>query len=276
MALGPALLAVAAAVAVAGTPAPRDPCTALRTPLPGTRGPAEVRRDIEAYRSAWKPVCDPAAGPVDLAGLLGDAEALAADVGFTEAVEEILRSAPPGAPSPLPGIRRSEGGSAEVDWGAFGAVAERGRAEDQRFWRGASIALDGGGEPAWLGPSVGGGPRCVRLGEAAWLEIAGALEAMETAGEEPYARLGRAFRASLVATLAGIASAPVCGCTKGDPTAGLEPLAAAGEKRGSPMQRALAKAAGEALVALRAGTARLVWVREAPGAPATGCRAGGP
>lgn len=269
-----AFLLVAVAVAGPEAPEPRDPCPALRTPLASGSVPARVRRGIDAYRAAWRPVCDPQGGPVDLGTLFGDAEALATDAALADAVDEILRSAPPGAPSPLPGIRQSESGSAAVDWGAFEAVVERGWAEDQRFWRAASRALDLRGDPVWLGPAAGGGPRCVRLGQVAWADVAAALELMETTGVEPYVRVARALRGSLLAALEAIAKEPVCGCTKGDAPAGLEPLAASGEKRGTPTHRALAKAARDALEALRTGRARVGWLRDAPGAPPTGCRPG--
>jgi hypothetical protein len=274
MLLTPAFVA-ALAVHAADAPAAPDPCAGLSARIQQSALPAHARRDVEAYRAAWRRVCDPAAGPADLAALLGDAEALTADVMLEESVAQILRSVPDDAPSPLPGIRHSGAGPA-VDRDAFQAVLERGRAEDQRFWRGAARALDRAGRPVWLETSPDGEPACVRLGEVAWAEIAAGLELMETAGAEPYVRSGRALRTSLVETLSGVATAPVCGCTRGDPLAGLEPLAASGEKRGTPMQRAVVQAARDALDALRAGRARVRWLRDAPGAPATGCRPGGP
>lgn len=269
-----ALLALLAASA-GGAP---DPCRAARAPLPASRAvSAEEREAVEQYRAAWRRACDPAAGAADLASLLGDAEALTADVSTSRTIEALAaaHAAAPGAEWPLPAIVREGDAPLEVDWAAFSALLGRGAAEDGRFWRAAARVAGRTGEPGWLGePLPDSTERCVRLGEVRWQELAEALEAMERAGSEPYVRHAQALRAALIETLATVARGPsTCACLRGAPAEGLEPLvtSAAAERVGTPARRALAKAAADALEALRTGRARVSFLREAPGAPPTGC-----
>jgi hypothetical protein len=98
---------------------------------------------------------------------------------------------------------------------------------------------------------------------------------MERSRGEPYARRAAVLRERLMATLGGLGRGGVaCGCERGDPLAALEALAARQERLGTPDRRALVAAAGAAADALRTGRTRVSWLREAPGAPVTGCGAG--
>jgi hypothetical protein len=275
--LAPVALLALLAASPEGAP---DPCRAARAPLPASAGiSAQEREVVEDYRAAWRRACDPASGAADLASLLGDAEALAADVSTSRTLEALAAAhaaeAASGAAWPLPAIVRDGDQPLEVDWAAFAALADRGAAEDGRFWRGAARVAGRTGEPGWLGEVIPGSTeRCVRLGEVRWQELADALDSMERAGSEPYVRHARALRAALVETLAAIARGPsTCACLPGPGAGALEPLVAssAAERVGTPARRALAKAAADAHGALREGRARLSFLREAPGAPATGC-----
>jgi hypothetical protein len=264
-------LAILALFATPPSSAP-DPCRAARAPLPELSAPAD-RGPIEGYRAAWRRACEPGARPAELAPLLGDAEALVADVGTRPTLEAIAAALP--LEWPVPGIRRKEGGPLVVDWAAFAAAAPRGTVEDARFWRAAAVVAGPGGEPAWLGERIGDGPaRCLRLAELRWREVADALDAMERAGAEPYLRQARALRASLMDTLEGLArQREVCACLPGDAAGALEPLggAAAVGRGGAHARRALAKAAAGALGALRSGAVRVLVLRAGPGAPVSGC-----
>lgn len=266
--------AVAVLALAAGAPSSApDACRAARAPLPPAARVSEAdRAPVEVYRAAWRRVCERGAPPADLSTLLGDAEALIADVGTAPTLAALAAALP--AEWPLPGIRRGEGEPLEVDWAAFGAAAARGTVEDARFWRGAAVAAGPGGEPGWLGERIGeGAARCLRLTELSWLDVANALDAMERAGAAPYVRHAQGLRASLVETFAGVARrAEVCACLRGDAARALEPLAGeAGGGGGTHARRGLAKAAAEALRAIRSGQARVRALRAAPGAPPTGC-----
>jgi antitoxin (DNA-binding transcriptional repressor) of toxin-antitoxin stability system len=147
--------------------------------------------------------------------------------------------------------------------------------DDVRFWRGAAVAADAFGGPAWIRPAPGApGAECVRLGETPWVEVARALEDMMAAEAVQYSGHAQELRERLLETLAELARGPeVCGCLRGDAAAGLAALAAPEpeDRRGTPAQRALAKAAGDALAALQSGRVRPRWLRETPDGPATGC-----
>ncbi|HET8539764.1 MAG TPA: hypothetical protein VFL83_07815 [Anaeromyxobacter sp.] len=269
------LLAVAV-LADPGRPPP-DPCRAAAAPLPR---PAELPRDaaraVDAYRAAWRGACEPKATP-DVAALLGDAEVLAADARKSRAVRAIAAAAAErGGEWPLPGIRLVDGELA-VDWGAFAPFGARGKVDDVRFWRGAAIAADGSGGPAWLehAPDAPGGA-CVRLGTARWRDVVRALDDMEATRAAQYAGRARTLRDELVETLAGIGRGPVvCGCLRADPTTGLHALAALDAPEGpdAPAQPAVAEAARAALDAVQSGRVKVRWLRDAPGAEPTGCGA---
>jgi hypothetical protein len=265
------------ALLASADPTSSPPCRAARAPLPSPPGlRRDERAEVERYRVSWRRACDPAAPAADLGSLLGDAEALIADVSSSRTLAALAQAhaAKPGAEWPLPGIVRDEDGALDVDWASFGAVAERGTAEDRRFWRGAGVAADHTGEPSWLGePAPGSGAPCVRLGEVDWPAIADALDAMERAGSEPYVRHARELRSALVETMTRLARGPeVCACLPTrDAAATLEPLAAGGDRLGTPARRALAKASGDAMKALKSGRARVRFLRQAPDAPPTGC-----
>jgi hypothetical protein len=269
-----ALAAVASlAAAAAGAP---DPCQAARAPLPAVPAlPASDRAPIEAYRAAWRRACGPASRAADLGSLLGDAEALVDDVATSPALDALAAALAPGAEWPLPALRRDESGPIRVDWTAFGAASARGTVEDARFWRGAGVAAGRGGEPAWLGEAAGAGPgRCVALAGTRWREVADAIDAMERGDAAAYARHARALRAALLETLSALArDRQVCACLPGDAAGALEPLAAdaSPERHASHLRRELGKAAAAALAAVRSGRVRVVALRAAPGAPATGC-----
>lgn len=270
----PATTAPATAAPADGAP---DPCRAARAPLPDVPElSAASRAAVDAYRAAWRRACAPAARPADLASLLGDAEALVDDVATSPGAHRIASAARAGgAPWPLPAIT-AEGVPLRVDWASFAAVAELGSADDARFWRGAAQVAGPTGEPAWLGERLPDSTdRCLRLGELAWRDLADALDAMESTGSEPYVRHARRLREALREQLAGVAAgAPACACVRGDPAAGLDALASPAQRIGPPARRALAKAAGEARVALASGQARVRFLRDAAGAPAAGCGAG--
>lgn len=249
------------------------PCAAARARIGQAAAAAlgEGLRDVEAYRSAWRDACDPDRGPADLSALLGDADALVSDVRLGRLAETVAATLEPGAPWPLPGVRRAADGLA-IDWDAFGEMAARGKAEDARFFRGLSRTVDREGEPVWLGPAAPGGARCVRLAETSWVDVATGLEEMDRAGTPTYARRAAQLRERLVGTLQSVArGAPVCGCTRGDPLPALDALAARAQERGAPpSRRAVTAAARDAAQAVRT-TARIDWLRAGPDAPATGC-----
>ncbi len=267
------MVSTVALLALLATPpsSSQDPCRAARAPLPELRLPADLR-PIEAYRAAWRRLCGPGARPADLAPLLGDAEALVADVGTAPTLEAIAAALP--LEWPLPGIRWRYEGRLAVDWEAFSAAAGRGTVEDQRFWRAAGVVAGSGGEPTWLGERVGDGPaRCLRLAELRWRDVADALDTMERAGAEPYLRQALALRVSLMELLEDLGRRrEVCACLPGDVAAALEPLGAeAAAPRGTHARRTLARAAGGALRAVRSGQVKVLSLRAAPGAPMTGC-----
>jgi antitoxin (DNA-binding transcriptional repressor) of toxin-antitoxin stability system len=254
-----------------------DPCRAAAAPLARPADlPREVARAIEAYRAAWRRACAPK-GTVDLAALLGDAEVLAEDARTSRYVREIAAGAlQRGEAWPLPGIRPVDGDLA-VDWAAFAPLGARGSVDDVRFWRGAAVAADAVGGPAWLGDvPPGGAAECIRLGESPWTEVARALDDMEAAEAPQYSGHARELRDRLSETLARVARGPtVCGCVRGDPIAGLPALAAASpdERRKTQAQRAVVAGAGAALDALRTGRVKVQWLRDRPGGDPTGCRA---
>lgn len=266
-----------AALALLAAPDPRtadDPCRAAAAPL---SRPADVPRDVfravEAYRAAWKRACDPKGSP-DLAPLLGDAEALALDAHTSRLVRTLAAEAiEHGREWPLPGIRWVDGDLA-VDWKAFAPLAPRGRVEDVRFWRGASVVANGFGDPVWLeAVADAAGAECVRLGETRWTDVARGMADMESAAAPQYASHARELRGRLADTLEAIARGGVCGCVKGDAAAGLAELAALdpGDKRNESARR-VQRSAAQALDALRTGRARVRWLRQAPGGEPTGCR----
>ncbi|HET7824607.1 MAG TPA: hypothetical protein VFK90_04710 [Anaeromyxobacter sp.] len=270
-----ASLAAAVAGAAAGA-APPDPCRAARAPLPaGAAIPASDRAPIEAYRAAWRRACEPRAAVADMGALLGDAEALVDDVATAPALDALAAALAPGAEWPLPALWRDGAVPVQVDWAAFAGAAARGTVEDQRFWRGAAVAAGRGGDPAWLGDAAGAGPaRCVALAETRWRDVADAIEAMERGGSPAYGRHARALRAALLETLSALARGrQACACLPGDGGAALEPLAAdAQPERHAPhLRRELARAAAEALAAVRTGRVRVAALRSGPGAPPTGC-----
>jgi antitoxin (DNA-binding transcriptional repressor) of toxin-antitoxin stability system len=265
------------ALALAAPSAPPDPCAAAAAPLPKVEGVAkDAARAVEAYRLAWRRACEEKTTAA-LATLLGDGEALARDARLSRSVRAIASAAAAaGGAWPLPGLHAVDREVA-VDWAAFAPVAAHGTVSDLRFWRGASVAADRAGEPSWVeeAPRAAAGV-CVRLGQTAWPELAAALDDMEAAREPQYADHARELRQLLVETLGAIAKGPeICGCVRGDPVAGLDALAtaAADARRGTPEQRALSKAAADAVGALRGGRVRVRWLRDAPGAEPTGCGA---
>ncbi|HEX9399776.1 MAG TPA: hypothetical protein VF912_06660 [Anaeromyxobacter sp.] len=267
--------------AAAGRDAPADPCAAARARLDGRAASAvgEARAEIDAYRAAWRDACDPARGAADLAELLSDAEALVSDVRLARVAAALAHALEPDAPWPLPGVHRS-GAGVDLDWSAFAAIVPRGKAEDARFFRGLSRALASSGEPVWLGAAPGeGAAPCLRLGETAWVEVARGIEEMDRADVHVYARHAADVRARLLQTLKALGrGGPVCGCVKGDPLPALAALAALApggrERSGTPERRALVAAGAAAAEAVRTGSARISWLRDAPDAPATGCGAG--
>ncbi len=280
MAPSAALLAFLSLAAPAPAGMSPDPCMGARASFPArVEGVSDdTLHELASYREAWRRACDPKANPADLDGLLGDAETLSGDVILSRVLDVINRMLPRNAPWPLPGLRRRGRADFVPDWAAFVRVAEqRGKAEDQRFWRAAALVADENGDPAWLGPGEGEEP-CVRLGEMPWPEVAEALGQMETARSERYSAHGRRLRERLVETLVGLERGNVCGCVRGDAAAELEPLAAAREreKLGTAARRAITTAATTAFDALRKGPGKVRWLRDAPGAPATGCGAKGP
>lgn len=270
-----AILAVSASLAAA--PA-ADACAAASAPLPSVAGvDASALEAVEDYRAAWRRACEGSGGPADLSELLSDAEAITADVSTSAVLEQLASALPERAPWPFPAVRRGDT-ALEADWAALAAAAHLGTAEDGRFFRGARVAAGRRGDPSWLGEPVpgGGGRRCVRLGEVSWADVADAIDDMEGARSPAYARYARALRQRLLETLGELARGPrVCGCFPGDASVGLAPLATslAPERLGTPARRALAKAASEALEAMRVGRARVLWLRETKDAPPTGCGA---
>src|SRR6266511_903109 len=245
--------------AAAGSDANAAPCAAARVPI-GAKAAAivaEARAEIDAYRADWREACDPRRGAADVARLLSDAEALVTDVRLARVAGALARALEPDAAWPLPGVRRS-GAGVDLDRATFAAFVERGTVDDVRFFRGFSRATGAGGEPAWLGPvPAEGAAPCLRLGEPRWAEVAQGLEEMERAKVEVYSRRAAALREQLLATLKTLGKGgAVCGCVKGDPVPALDALGSG------------------ASTALRTGSARVSWLREAPDAPATGCGVG--
>jgi hypothetical protein len=268
------MVAVLAALALA---AAADPCRAATAPMARPIDlPKDAGQALDAYRGAWKRACD-SNDSVDVATLLGDAEVLAEDARLSRIVRTIAFGAlQRGQEWPFPAIR-SFGDVLAVDWAAFADLGERGGADDQKFWRGAMVAADAVGDPAWMStaPEAATG-ECVRLGEISWPDVARALDGMAGAEPYPYPDRARALRARFLETLAAIAQGPqVCGCVRGDATKGLAELASGdgGGKKGAPLPRDLAKAAADAVAALKSGRAKVRWLRQAPGAPPTGCGA---
>ncbi len=269
------MLAVLAALALAAGADSGDPCRAATTRL---ARPVDLPKDageaIDAYRGAWKRACD-TNDAIDVAAMLSDAEVLAEDARMSRVVRAIGFSAlQRGGEWPFPAIRPL-GDALAVDWSAFAELGERGGADDVKFWRGAVVATNGIGRPSWVrdAPEAASG-ECVRLGEVAWVDVAKALESMSAVTPYPYPDRARELRGRFLETLAGIARGPaICGCVRGDATKGLAALAEAGEaKRGTPpVERELAKAASDALSALKSGRARIDWLRKSPGDPPTGC-----
>jgi hypothetical protein len=160
-----------------------------------------------------------------------------------------------------------------LDWGAFASAADRGTAEDERFWRAASVVAGARGEPSWLGSHPGGEEGiCIRVGAVSWLALADAIGEMESTSAAAYVRHARRLRDDLETALVAIREGPaICGCLKGDAAAGLDALAAVAAERGTPARRALVKAAAESVAALRTGRTRVEWMQEGPDAPRTGC-----
>lgn len=277
--LRPMLAVLAALALAAGAERSADPCRAATAPMVRPVDlPKDAGRAIDAYRGAWKRACD-SNESVDAATMLGDAEVLAQDARMSRILRTIAFAAlQQGQEWPFPAIR-SIGDALAVDWGAFAELGERGGVDDQKFWRGAVTVANAVGEPAWVrrAPEAASG-ECVRLGEVSWTDIAKGLESMGAAEPYPYPDRARELRARLVETLAAIARGPeVCGCVRGEATKALAALASgeADAKKGAPpLPRDLAKAAADALSALRSGRAKVQWLRESAGGAPTGC--GGP
>lgn len=252
-----------------------DPCRAAAAPLPRTEGvPKDVSRAVEAYRLAWRRACE-RGGVAQVPVLLGDADVLVADARTSRSVRAIAAGVlERGEPWPLPAIRPVDGDLA-LDWEAFAPLGARGDVDDVRFWRGAAVAADGVGGPAWLREDPEApGMECVRLGQTAWADVARALDDMEAAGAPQYVERAVALRARLDETLDLLARGPiVCGCLRGDPLAGLPGLAAIAseQRRTTRAERELAAEAAAALEALRSGRVRVRWLRDAPGAKPIGC-----
>jgi hypothetical protein len=271
-----ALALLVAAPALAEAPA--DPCAAARAAIPekaaAAAAVAHARAVLDAYRASWRAACDPSRGPADVAALLSEADALVADVRSGRAVAALARELPEGSAWPVPAVRRGEDGP-EVDWPAFAAFAARGTAEDARFFRGLARVTGPDGEPAWLGPApVPGGAPCLRLAETSWSDVAQGLAEMERSRSDLYARRAARLQERLLASLDDLARGiPVCGCVRGDPLPALDALAATHERLGTPGRRALLASARGAADAVRHGTVRVAWLRDAPDAPATGCGA---
>ncbi len=223
---------------------------------------------LSSYRDSWKAACDPAAGPVDLEPLLGDAEALSSDVILSRVLDVLMRFQPKGSPWPLPGVRRRGPAEFVADWAAFAAMAsERGMVEDQRFWRAAALVVDADGDPAWLGPSpTPKSEPCVRLGEVQWVDLAAGLGQMQRAQTDRYAAHGKRLHERFVETLKALGTGKVCGCLKGDAAAGLEALATVYER-----DRALARIVREASKNMQKDS-KVAWLRDSSNAPPTGCR----
>jgi hypothetical protein len=275
----PLLLSAALAAAPNAT-APAvaaDPCAAAKARIPeqAEQTIAAARADIDAYRASWRAACDPSRGPADLSALLSEAEALVTDVRIGRVVAALAGSLEPGTAWPLPGILR-RGDAVDVDWETFAAFVPRGTAEDARYFRGLGRATRADGEPAWLGDAASeGGEPCLHLAQVSWGEVAQGIEEMERSRGEAYARRAALLRERLMASLQAVGrGGVVCGCVRGDPLAPLDVLAGAQERLGTPARRALVGAARSAAEALRAGRARVTWLRESAGAPVTGCGVG--
>ncbi len=271
------MLAVLAVLAIAAGAGPStDPCRAASAPLARPANlPKDAGQAIDAYRGAWKRACD-SNESVDVATMLSDAEVLAQDARMSRLVRTIGSDAlQRGADWPFPAIRPVED-TLVVDWSAFAELGERGSVDDVKFWRGAVVAANAVGEPAWVraAPEAAGG-ECVRLGEISWAALAKALDGMSVAEPYPYPDRARELRGRLLETFAALARGPqVCGCVRGEATKGIAELASAGDaKKGAPPPaRELAKAAADALSALGSGRTKVDWLRNSAGDPATGCR----
>lgn len=270
-----ASLTASAAPEAAPAPAPPDPCVAARTPIPAQLDEvvAPARAELDAYRASWRAACDRSRGAADVSALLAEADALVTDVRSGRVVAALARGLGPDARWPLPGIHR-HGDGIDVDWATFARFVPRGTAEDGRYFRGLARVTFEDGTPAWLGEAAPGGPPCVRVGQVSWSEVAHGVEEMERSPGEIYARRAAQLRERLMDTLGVLArGGVVCGCERGEPLPALEALAAAQERLGTPARRALVAAAAAAREALRSGRTQVSWLREAPGAPVTGCGA---
>ena len=275
------LLVVAAARAVGPGPEGevRGPCAAsvARFSPAAKQAAGTALADLDAYRNAWRAACDPSHGPADLAGLLGDAEALVDDVRLAAKAAQVAAALQPGDPWPLPGMRRAADGVA-IDREAFAAMFDRGTAEDVRFVRALFHVTRDDGEPIWLGSGAAPtGVPCVRLGEVAWVDVVEALGDMERAQAARFAQRTELLHQQLLAMLQALArGGDVCACVRGDPLPALDALGTAGgeQRRRFGVGAALASAAADAAKALRDGKTRVSWLRQARDGPATGCAAG--
>jgi hypothetical protein len=269
----PAARAAPASPGAAARSATPDPCAAAKLAIPERLDELvqPARAELDAYRASWRAACDRSRGAADLAALLAEADALVTDVRTGRTVAALARALERDAPWPLPGIHR-HGEVVDVDWATFSAFVPYGTAEDGRYFRGLARATQPDGDPAWIGDAApGDGAPCLRLGQTAWAEVAQGIEEMERSRGEPYARRAALLRDLLMAALDGLGGGGVvCGCLRGDPLPALESLAAM-QRSGTPARRALVTAAEAAADALRTGRTRVTWLREAPGAPVTGC-----
>ncbi|HEX9242271.1 MAG TPA: hypothetical protein VF875_07485 [Anaeromyxobacter sp.] len=269
-------LVVASVVIAAAPAASPDPCNAATAPLTdaGAAALGTSRRAFDSYRAGWRRACAANEGPADVGGLVADAEALVADVKLGRAVSALVDALPSGARWPVPGVRRDRGvdEGLDVDWSAIAAMTPRASVEDARAMRGLTRAEGPDGEPIWLEPGRDGARGCVRLAETDWVEVSSGILDLQAAQNEVFARRASSLRERLLATLKDLSrGTPVCACTRGDPLRSLDLLAGGKEKLGTPEHRALVAAATDAAKAVRTGAARVSFLREAPGAPATGC-----
>lgn len=266
----------AAAAPDASRPAAADPCVAAKVPIPQEAGDAiaAARAELDAYRASWRAACEPARGPADVAALLSEAEVLVTDVRIGRAVGALARAVADDGAWPLPGIHR-HAGVVDVDWATFAAFVSRGTAEDQRFFRGLARATRADGDGSWLGEPAPDGEPCLRLGDLSWSEVVQGIEEMERSRGEVYARRAGYLREALLATLGALGEGGIrCGCVRGDPLPALDAIAASQGRLGTPARREIVAKARAAADALRAGKTRVSWLRDAPGAPVTGCGAG--
>ena len=268
-----ALLAILAAPPALATTAAQDPCLAstARVSEVGAAALGKARSTFDPYRTAWRRACALDAGPVDVGGLLTDAESLIADVIAGPGVSALVSALGPDDPWPVPAIRRGESGL-EVDWAAIVLVAPRASAEDARALRSLGAVEGPGGGPAWIDPGGEGARACVRLAETDWVAVAQGIEALRSAQAEVFSRRAPPMRERLLATLGELSKGkPVCACVKGDVLGSLAQLGSKKEKLGTREHRSIASASDGAVQAIRTGAARISFLREAPGAPATGC-----